>query len=229
MTLSSSQSATSQRPWPPDGVDWYYSDNHTAIACADCRDILPELEPADLVLTDPPYGIADKWKGGSKHGWAKSATEAVVRNLWDETTPDPGTLNAVVNAGKTAIIWGGNYFSEVLPRSRCWLVWNKPERGFTLAEAELAWTNADNVVRVFDGPRSDPGRFHPTQKPLSLMLWCLSLSWAKKSETVIDPFMGSGTTMLAAKEFGKRAIGIEAHEQYCEKAAKRLSQEVLPL
>jgi DNA modification methylase len=104
-------------------------------------------------------------------------------------------------------------------------VWNKPERGFSLAEAELAWTSRDNVVRVFDGNRSDPGREHPTQKPIKLMTWCLS--FFPDAASVLDPFMGSGTTLRAAKDLGRKAIGIEVEERYCEIAARRMRQEVL--
>ena len=114
----------------------------------DCRDILPTLGKVDAVVTDPPYGIADKWKGGSGHGWGKAREEGELRNEWDDSTPSIETMRAVAAAGKEVIIWGGNYFE--LPPSRCWLVWSKPERNFSLAEAELAWTNRDNVVRVLD-------------------------------------------------------------------------------
>jgi len=96
-----------------------------------------------------------------------------------------------------------------------------------LAEAELAWTTRDNVIRVFDCRRSDPDREHPTQKPLDLMRWCLG--FFPEAQTVLDPFMGSGTTLRAAKDLGRKAIGIEIEERYCEIAAKRMAQEVLAL
>jgi len=203
----------------------FYERDGQTIFCGDCREILPALEPVDLVLTDPPYGIGERWQGGARHGWAKTDTEKTSRNSWDGATPDDATIRAVVSAGTAAIVWGGNYFA--LPPSRCWLVWNKPERGFTLAEAELAWTSADNVARVFDGNRHAATRVHPTQKPLPLIKWCLSLSWAKDAATVLDPFMGSGTTLVAARDMGRKAIGIEIEERYCEIAAKRLDQGVL--
>jgi site-specific DNA-methyltransferase (adenine-specific) len=201
----------------------YYQDDAVTIYLGDCREILPGLEPVDLVLTDPPYGIADIWSGGSeRHGWTKANNEGFLRNQWDVKISND-LLYAVTRIGRKAIVWGGNYYD--LPASRGWLIWNKPERGFSLAEAELAWTNIDMVVRVFDGHRSDNGREHPTQKPLALMKWCLErVSTAK---TVLDPFMGSGTTLRAAKDLGRKAIGIEIEEKYCEIAAKRMSQEVL--
>ena len=203
----------------------YYQDDACTIYHGDCRELLPLIEPVDLVLTDPPYGIADVWKGGSGHGWSKASLAQPLRNSWDGQPPDPDTLARCVDAGRAAVIWGGNYFG--LPPSRGWLVWNKPERGFTLAEAELAWTNRDSVIRVGDFPRSDPDREHPTQKPIKLMRWCVSLF--PDAQTILDPFMGSGTTLRAAKDLGRKAIGIEIEERYCEIAAKRLAQAVLPL
>ena len=144
---------------------------------------------------------------------------------WTATPPRFSVLALVVGAGRAAVVWGGNFFH--LPSSRCWLVWNKPERGFSLAEAELAWTTRDAVVRVKDLPRSEPDREHPTQKPLALFSWCID--FFPDAGTILDPFMGSGTTLRAAKNLNRKAIGIEREERYCEIAAERCSQEVLDL
>jgi len=183
----------------------------------DCLTILPSLPIADALITDPPYGIADIWVGGSeRHGWTKANAEAQVRNQWDTKPLDAAAVSLLCGAGRDVIIWGGNYFP--LPPSRCWLVWNKPERGFSLAEAELAWTNKDAVVRVFDGPRSDQGRVHPTQKPISLMRWCV----ARTEGVVLDPFMGSGTTGVACMELQRAFVGIEVHEPYFDIACERI-------
>ena len=204
----------------------YYEDGSVTIYHGDAREILPEIDPVDLVLTDPPYGIAHLWtKGSEKHGWGKANGEAALRNQWDDGIPDDDLMALVVGAGRDAIVWGGNYFH--LPSSRCWLVWNKPERGFSLAEAELAWTTRDAVVRVKDLPRSEPDREHPTQKPLALFSWCID--FFPDAGTILDPFMGSGTTLRAAKNLNRKAIGIEREERYCEIAAERCSQEVLDL
>jgi site-specific DNA-methyltransferase (adenine-specific) len=203
----------------------YYQDSAVTLYHGDCREIVPLLGRFDLLLTDPPYGIANKWKGGFGHGWGKARSEAGLRNDWDELTPSRETLISLISVARESVIWGGNYFE--LPPSRCWFVWNKPERGFSLAEAELAWTNRDNVVRVFDGNRSEPGREHPTQKTLELMLWCLS--WFPTAATVLDPFAGSGTTGRACKDLGRKCVMIEREERYCEIAARRMGQEVLNL
>lgn len=204
----------------------YYDDGQIQIYHGDCREILPALDTVDLLLTDPPYGIASVWQGGFGRGWKTTAkSDAVFRNAWDMEAPDLDTLMQCVSLAKHAVVWGGNYFS--LPPSRGWLVWNKPERGFSLADAELAWTNRDNVIRVADMPRSDHGRQHPTQKPLRLMKWCIN--FFPDAQTILDPFAGSGTTGRAAKDLGRKAVLIEIEERYCEIAARRLEQAVLPL
>lgn len=205
----------------------YYERDGITIYHGDCHEVLPGLAPVDLVLTDPPYGIAATWVGGESadHGWAAAGRVKDERNAWDAAPPDPALIAAVVAKGRDSVVWGGNHFD--LPRSRGWLVWTKPERNFTLSEAELAWTTRDNVIRVFDGPRSDYGRQHPTQKPLTLMRWCLGLF--PNATTVLDPFMGSGTTLRAALDLGRCAIGIEIEERYCEIAAERLRQAPLPM
>ena len=203
----------------------YYEKDGIVIYHGDCREILPTLEPVDLVLTDPPYGIGAIWQGGKGHGWGNADVQKEARNTWDVAPPDDLTIQLWLSKGRDSVIWGGNYFD--LPVSRGWLVWNKPERNFTLAEAELAWTSKDTVIRVFDANRSDVGRIHPTQKPISLMRWCLEKF--PDAQTILDPFMGSGTTLRAAKDLGRKAVGIEIEEKYCEIAAKRLAQEVMAL
>ncbi len=186
---------------------------------ADCRDVLPVLPKVDAVVTDPPYGIASVWKGGLGHGWGKAREQAGLRNEWDEAIPSNDTMTLVLGAGQEIIIWGGNYFD--LPPSRCWLVWNKPERNFSLAEAELAWTNRDNVVRVVDCPRSESDREHPTQKPVKVMRFSIG---KVKGQTILDPFMGSGTTGVAAVQMGRDFIGIEREPKYFDIACRRIDQ-----
>ena len=117
-----------------------------------------------------------------------------------------------------------------LPPSRGWLVWDKGQRDFSLADAELAWTNLDAAVRVMTyarGQLNAEGKVHPTQKPEPLMSWCLN--HVPDAQTVLDPWMGSGTTLVAAKLRGLKAVGIEINEQYCEAAKRRLAQGALDL
>ena len=193
----------------------YYQDDACTIYHGDCREILPLLPKVDLVLTDPPYGICVT--GGT---WGKQF-DSTYQN-WDAKPFDDIAL--IVSAGSQAVVWGGNYFS--MPPSRGWFIWKKPFLN-TLADAEMAWTNADRNTRVFESTRSPDGkREHPTQKPLELMSWCLS--FYPTAQTILDPFMGSGTTLRAAKDLGRKAIGIELEEKYCEIAARRLEQECIP-
>jgi DNA modification methylase len=197
-------------------VEPYYENEYVTLYLGDCREILPTLGKVDAVVTDPPYGIASVWKGGFGNGWGNARQHSPMRNSWDVCPPDSELFEKLLDMSDMQIIWGGNYFP--LPASRCWLVWNKPERNFSLAEAELAWTNRDNVVRVFDCNRSDIGREHPTQKPLALMKWCVDFT----KGTVLDPFMGSGTTGVACVQLGRKFIGIEIEAKYMEIAVKRI-------
>jgi site-specific DNA-methyltransferase (adenine-specific) len=200
----------------------YYEHAGITIYHGDCRDFFADNDARfDVVLTDPPYGIARVWKGGFKNGWQKCSTQSEERNEWDKEAPPVELWPTILKVATQVIVWGGNYFP--LPPSRGWLVWVKPERNFSLSEAELAWTSIDTVIRVYEAVRHIENREHPTEKPVDLMRWCLNKT---PGETVVDPFMGSGTTLRAAKDLGRRAIGIEIEEKYCEIAAKRLSQEV---
>ena len=199
----------------------YYAEPGIVIYNGDCRDILPHLEPVDLVLTDPPYGLKEKIHDGG--GWSTNPIyDAVLK--WDIKIKD-SDIAVVLSKGKNSVIWGGNYYC--LPPSRCWLIWSKINSVPTMADAELAWTSWDKNTRVFrEIINADGNREHPTQKPISLMRWCIKQD---VSQTILDPFMGSGTTLRAAKDLGRKAIGIELEEKYCEIAAKRMSQEVLDL
>ena len=204
----------------------YYRTDLGVLYCCDCLTIIQELEPVDLIITDPPYGIGKKWVGGfsPKHGWSNQKQKQEFRNLWDSKPPKQEIFDLLSINSKHQIIWGGNYFN--LPVSRCWLLWVKPERGFSLAEAEMAWTNADNVTRVFNGKRHVNNALHPTQKPTGLFIWCLSQSWAKHAMTILDPFLGSGTTAVACERLNRQWIGIEISEDYCRIAKERIEREL---
>lgn len=223
----------------------YYEHAGITIYHGDCREILPTLSKHDLLLTDPPYGIGmshgaiggTSGKGG--FGGRKFCRTYPARDWgqsdWDDTPAAPELIEMCRQAAPRQVIWGGNYFH--LPPSMRWLVWDKKNDGTGFADCELAWTNQRAAVRIFRwrwngmlqeySGRLKEKRLHPTMKPLALMKWCIGLFSGCRS--VIDPFMGSGTTLVAAKELGLSAIGIEREEKYCEFAAKRLAQEVLAL
>lgn len=198
------------------------ADGRVALYHGDCIEIMPQLNAncIDAVVADPPYGIADVWKGGSGHGWGNAQSVTAERNQWDACPPSSEAIDLILSIGKTHVLWGGNYFG--LPVSRGWLVWVKPERNFTLSEAELAWTDVDMPMRVLDWHRSDVGREHPTQKPLGVMVWCMEAAKIPTAAIVADPYMGSGTTGVACIKTGRGFIGIEAHEPYCEIAKRRI-------
>ena len=201
----------------------YYEHAGITIYHGDCSHVIPTLSfKFDLVLTDPPYGHGEKWSGGT---WAANPIYDLAFE-WDATPAPAETMQMVIAAAPNAIVWGGNYYT--MPPSRCWLAWVKSSLMRTMADFELAWTNLDRPAKLYREQRNPDGkRDHPTQKPLSLMRWCLAL--APDAGLVLDPFMGSGTTLRAAKDCGKKAVGIEREERYCEIAAKRLAQEALPL
>lgn len=198
----------------------YYRDDSCVIYHGDCREILPLLPKVDLVLTDPPYGLGQKLTGGN---WGKRVGAASV---WDSLVEEVPEL---IHKGRDRIVWGGNYYN--LPLTRCWFGWIKRDAVPTVANLELAWTSFDAPSKYFDttiAATNGERNGHPTIKPFALMLWCITEADRIEDhhETILDPFMGSGTTLRAAKDLGRKAIGIEINEAYCEIAAKRLAQEV---
>ena len=208
----------------------YYDHAGITIYHGDCRELAPTLVFSGLVVSDQPYGIfhPTDYAARGRTNLAQCRDYPPVHG--DAEPFDPRWLLAI---GRGRILWGANYYADKLPISGGWLVWDK-ERPDDLDQAtcELAWTDCVKGVRrhrqLWNGMMRE-GRDdlqHPTQKPLGLMRWCLSLRWTDEGD-VLDPFMGSGTTLRAAKDLGRRAIGIEIEERYCEIAAKRLSQEVL--
>ena len=216
----------------------YYEYKGITIYHGNCLEILPELNrPVDLLLSDPQYGInVVKVKkgehfgtiGGIRKGRMRAKTKKYLPVYGDDKPFDPTPFLDYPEV----MLFGANYFSSKLPDSRCWLVWDKDNGGSDFADCELIWTNLKGSVRKFKYRwngylKEHPEyRWHPTQKPLALIKWCMGKS--KTTGTVLDPFMGSGTTLVAAKEFGRKAIGIEIEEKYCEVTARRLSQEILP-
>jgi len=203
----------------------YYDHKGIQIYHGDCREMLPHLPKVDLVLTDPPYGIGMDKK--NQHSSIRDNDKWMETN-WDDKPITAEMIQLCIGMGKRSIIWGGNYF-EGLPPSQGWLVWSKPQRSFSMADGELAWTSINRALRILDTNRIS-GKEHPTQKPLELLLWCIQQADKDgENNTILDPFMGSGTTLVAAKSLGRKAIGIEIEEKYCEIACNRLAQEVFDL
>lgn len=182
----------------------------------DCQEILPTLGQFDAVVTDPPYGlnIANQpFKHQRKNGAEKKD--------WDKNVSD--VLYDCLKHGKKQVVWGGNYYS--LPISRGWLVWHKPDGPPSFSKVELAWTNIDKLAGYFLQTigATNPERVgHPTQKPLKLMEWCID--YIGDCESILDPFMGSGTTGVACAKMGKKFVGIEREQKYFDIACQRIEQ-----
>jgi len=215
----------------------YYQDDAAVIYCADNREVLPLFpdKAFDLVLTDPPYGL--KGVNDITHSHSRQR-KAVPKDYgvcdWDDKPIDQSGINQIIFKAEHSIIFGGNYYC--LPASPCWLVWDKDNSG-DFADCELAWTNFTSAVKKYlwrcNGMLQEPNspkefRYHPTQKPQGLFRAIL-INYSNYNESILDPFLGSGTTAVAAKILGRKCVGIEISEKYCEIAAKRLSQSVMQL
>jgi len=214
----------------------YYQseDGGVTLYHGDCREILPLLGKFDLLLTDPPYGINYDSRGGNGLHWRKQYATPKIQG--DDKPFDPSFL---WQYGSRQIVWGADHFRNQLPSTGRFLVWQKESRSndnLKFADAEMAWDTTGTLCRAIyhrqngflnDGYGNGEPRQHPTQKPLNVMLWCLSI--ANDAQSIVDPFCGSGTTLVAAKQLGRRAIGIEIDERYCEIAVQRLAQGCLEL
>ncbi len=215
---------------PPDP---YFEKDGQTIYLGDCRAILPTLPKVDLILADPPYGIDAGDQRRQKSRTKLALATDYGPNEWDRQAVPDDLMRLVVAAGVHAIVFGGNYYSW--PRSSKWLVWDKDNSG-DFADCELAYTNLPGAVRKIKhrwngmlqeyAGKDKEIRYHPTQKPVPVIRWCIEQA-GKGIETVGDPYGGSGTTLIAARNLGKTAWMIEISEKYCEIAAKRLAQGVL--
>jgi DNA modification methylase len=210
----------------------------------DSREILPALPSADLILTDPPYGIgeaagknksrgsaqgANKWKGTRNTTGAGVPSKDFGSSEWDNEPPPAWFMAMMLAKSKYQIIFGGNYYA--LPPTTCVLVWDKDNGETDFADCELAWTNLKKAVRIkkwrWNGMLQEvmgrkEERHHPTQKPVAIMEWAITQA-PDEVVTVCDPFMGSGTTGVACANMGKTFIGIEREEKYFDVACQRIA------
>jgi site-specific DNA-methyltransferase (adenine-specific) len=203
---------------------------------------LPD-ESFDLCLTDPPYGIGEaagkndsRSKAfGSKSFGPKNTKKTVVpatkygNATWDDAPPSPEVFAEIFRVSKNQIIFGGNYFG--LPASPCWLVWDKDNGDSDFADCELAWTSFKSAVRKFkyrwngmlqEDMKHKEKRYHPTQKPVKLFMQIIE-KYSKPGDLILDPYLGSGTTAIAAQKTGRKCVGIEREAVYVEIARKRIA------
>lgn len=204
----------------------YYQDENCTIYHGDCADILPLLGKVDAIVTDPPYGINynDKTKAYDTKDYGSFN--------WDTAAPSKAVFDLIRSISQYQIIFGGNYFE--LPPTRCLLIWDKKNGESRMSDAEIAWSNIDKAVRIccymWCGSFQEKGyptekRRHSTQKPLAVMEWCIN-HLPIKNGLIVDPFMGSGTTLIVARNLGFKSIGIDQDLRYCEIAKKRLTGEI---
>jgi site-specific DNA-methyltransferase (adenine-specific) len=187
----------------------------------DCLEAMKQMDDNqfDLAIVDPPYGInASKMTMGSgKHKFSKDKD-------WDSAIPSLEYFDELFRVSSNQIIWGGNYFTEFLPPSKHWLVWNKRNPNLSFAEGELAWVRDGKLLRIFDwySAKVDAGgKIHPTQKPVKLYEWILD-NYAKEGDKILDTHLGSGSIALACHNRGFDLTGFEIDKEYFDNAAERL-------
>lgn len=202
----------------------------------DCLGVMSQLETKfDLCLTDPPYGIKqDKGFSGFSGfgGFGKPIARKQYIDNWDKKRPSKDIFDLILNKANKVLIFGGNFFADLLPQSTHWIVWDKKNTMPTFSDAELIWTNIKrNSVKIktftYNGliGKDKTIRVHPTQKPVELIEILLT-DYSNKNDLILDPFLGSGTTAIACENLNRRWVGIEKEEKYCEIAAKRIEQTV---
>jgi site-specific DNA-methyltransferase (adenine-specific)/modification methylase len=195
--------------------------------CGDCREILPSLISVDAVVTDPPYGIGEAAGKNASRGNLAVAKD-YGDDRWDDSPISSELMRLVRSAGQYTVIFGGNYYD--CPPASCWLVWDKENGTNDFADCELAWTNLPKAVRrikfMWNGMLRANGEKrgdHPTQKPIGVMKWCIE-QIPPPATLILDPFMGSGTTGVAAVKLGRKFIGIEIEPKYFDIACRRISE-----
>ena len=193
----------------------------------DCRDVLPTLGKVDAVVTDPPYGIGEAAGKNASRGNMAPAKDYGC-DEWDNQPISSELMAMVRAAGRWNIVFGGNYYE--CPPASCWLVWDKENGSNDFADCELAWTNLPKAVRrirfMWNGMLRKNGEErgdHPTQKPIGVMEWAIGQLPAG-SISIIDPFMGSGTTGVACARLGLQFTGVEREARYFEAACRRIEE-----
>lgn len=214
-----------------------FEKENVVLYCGDSLELINKVGSIDAIVTDPPYGFGYYPRGSFSRAaeikWDRSSfsPKDILHGDGGKLDFDP---RPYLSYATEHIWWGANHYSDKLPNSRGWLVWYKARGMFRtmFSQAELAWTNFDRSVKCLDlrwmgiirDEEAKIARIHPTQKPISLMEWCIDFI---QGDTVCDPFMGSGTTGIACVRDGKRFIGIEIEPKYYEKAVQRIEKELM--
>ena len=199
----------------------------------DAVDRLMDGDKADMVFTDPPYGIKrDKGFGGSRAfggGNSKKIKSRAYDGGWDDDGPNKKCFELMLEIAETVLIFGGNYFADLLPQGKHWIVWDKKNTMPTFGDAELIWTNVKrDSVKIkeflYNGLIGrEKERYHPTQKPIKLLEILLS-EYVEKKKLVVDLFLGSGSTLIACEKTERTCYGMELIPVYCDVIVKRWEQ-----
>lgn len=192
----------------------------------DCMSLMAQCDDNhfDLAIVDPPYGI-NFAKTHTGKGWVVRETKE-----WDKDRPDQNYFDELFRVSKNQIVWGSNYFTDCLPPSQGWIVWNKGQRDFSLADGELAFSSFDRALRIFDMSRGEMNaeyggvKFHPTTKPIKLYKWLLQ-NYADEGQSILDTHMGSGSIAIACHYSGHKLTACELDEEYFEKAIDRIKKQ----
>lgn len=173
----------------------------------------------ELAIVDPPYGIdaANMTMGSGRHEFKKG-------KKWDKQIPDESYFSELFRVSKNQIVWGGNYFTEHLPPSRHWAIWNKLNPNLSFAEGEMAWIKNGKNLRIFDcysAVTKDGAKFHPTQKPIALYRWLLQ-NYAKQGDKILDTHVGSASSLIACIDMGFDYMGFEIDKDYHKAAQQRI-------
>ena len=178
----------------------------------------------DLAIVDPPYGIgAENHAGKKENGWKQWD-----KKNWDNQIPNKKYFNALFRVSKNQIVWGGNYMTEYLPASMGWIIWDKGQRDFSLADGEMAWTSFNKAMRIWEYARAktiSDNKIHPTQKPSGLYKWLLD-KYAKDGDKILDTHLGSGSSRIAAYDYGFDFVGFELDKEYFEAQEKRFKNHI---
>tara|TARA_R100000541_G_scaffold58095_1_gene68906 strand:+ start:543 stop:1160 length:618 start_codon:yes stop_codon:yes gene_type:complete len=190
----------------------------------DCLEALKEMQDNefDLAIVDPPYGIGMSKGAGETRGDGKKKKDLYTPKEWDNERPSKEYFNELIRVSKEQIIWGGNYFADLLKASRCWIYWRK-KMGGNYSDGELAWTSFDKILKEYTKRPQQGNRIHPTQKPVKLYEWLL-MNYAKEGDKILDTHLGSGSIAIACHNLGYDLEGYELDKEYFDNATKRIKQ-----
>jgi site-specific DNA-methyltransferase (adenine-specific) len=209
----------------------------STVECCDCMDFMAKFPDKyfELAIVDPPYGIGAGGKSFINRNTANKRAESFYKdNDWDKIRPSKEYFAELERVSKNQIIWGANYFTDLLKPSRCFIVWDKKTGDNSYADCELALTSFDANAKIFvklwlgAHAQDTDGRIHPTQKPVALYVWLLQ-NYAKLGDKILDTHMGSQSSRIAAHRMGFDFWGCEIDPEYFADGCKRFEKETRQL